>query len=117
MSANDYLFLTKEGYKYILSHRDADTDAELERWEFDGLEEALARAEEELGAIEYGLVLGLGVKLKGAGKKPNQEKLPCQWEKIKSEELNGFTFSRWWEEGEKELRNFIQSLVEKKEVK
>lgn len=65
MSANDYLHLTKEGEKYVLSHRDADTDAELERWEFDGLEEALAKAEEEQGEIEYGVVLGFGVKLKG----------------------------------------------------
>jgi hypothetical protein len=80
MSANDYLFLTKEGSKYVLSHRDADTNAELERWEFKKLEEALAKAEEEQGAIEYGLVLGFGVELKGAGKKPNQEKLPCQIE-------------------------------------
>ena len=80
MSANDYLFLTKEGSKYILSHRDADINAEFERWEFDKLEEALAKAEEEQGAIEYGLVLGFGVELKGAGKKPSQEKLPCQME-------------------------------------
>ena len=65
MSANDYLFLTKEGSKYILSHRDADTNAELERWEFAELEEALAKAEEEQGAIEYGLVFGEGIKLKG----------------------------------------------------
>jgi len=76
MSANDYLFLTIEGNKYILSHRDADTNAELERWEFKKLEEALAKAEEEQGAIEYGLVLGFGVELKGAGKKPNQVKTP-----------------------------------------
>ena len=80
MSANDYLLLTREGDKYILSHRDADTGAEIKRWEFDELEEALAKAEEEQGAIEYGLVLGFGVELKGAGKKPNQEKLPCQIE-------------------------------------
>ena len=80
MSANDYLYLTKEGEKYILSHRDADTDAEMERWEFEELEEALAKAEEEQGPVEYGLVLGFGVELKGAGKKPSQEKLPCQME-------------------------------------
>ena len=65
MSANDYLFLTKEGGKYILSHRDADTNAEIERWEFDKLKEALAKAEEEQGEIEYGLVFGEGIKLKG----------------------------------------------------
>ena len=64
MSANDYLFLTKEGYKYILSHRDADTDNEFERWEFAELEEALAKAEEEQGPVEYGVVLGFGVNLK-----------------------------------------------------
>ena len=68
MSANDYLFLTKEGDKYILSHRDADTDAELERWEFEELEEALAKAEEEQGPVEYGLVLGFGIKIRGGGK-------------------------------------------------
>ena len=67
MSANDYLFLTKEGEKYVLSHCDADTNAEFERWEFDELEEALARAEEEQGRVEYGIVLGFGVKLKGEG--------------------------------------------------
>ena len=49
MSANDYLLLTKRGNKYRLSHRDADTNAEFERWEFDKLEEALAKAEEEQG--------------------------------------------------------------------
>jgi len=65
MSANDYLYLTKKGNKFILSHRDADTDAELERWEFAELEEALAKAEEEQGPVEYGIVLGFGVKLKG----------------------------------------------------
>ena len=64
MSANDYLFLTKSGDKYILSHRDADTNAEFEHWEFAELEEALAKAEEEQGEIEYGLVFGEGVKLK-----------------------------------------------------
>ena len=64
MSANDYLFLTKSGDKYILSHRDADTGAEIKRWEFDELEEALAKAEEEQGRVEYGIVLGFGVKLK-----------------------------------------------------
>ena len=64
MSANDYLFLTIEGNKYILSHRDADTDAEMERWEFDELEEALAKAEEEQGRVEYGIVLGFGVNIK-----------------------------------------------------
>ena len=64
MSANDYLYLTKEGEKYILSHRDADTDAEMERWEFDELEEALAKAEEEQGRVEYGIVLGFGVNIK-----------------------------------------------------
>ena len=68
MSANDYLYLTKEGSKYILSHRDADTDAELERWEFEELEEALAKAEEEQGPVEYGLVLGFGIKIRGGGK-------------------------------------------------
>lgn len=80
MSANDYLFLTIEGNKYILSHRDADTNAEFERWEFDKLEEALAKAEEEQGPVEYGIVLGFGVKLKSEGKKQSQEKLPCQTE-------------------------------------
>jgi hypothetical protein len=64
MSANDYLLLTREGNKYILSHCDADTNAEFERWEFDELEEALAKAEEEQGRVEYGVVLGFGVKLK-----------------------------------------------------
>ena len=64
MSANDYLYLTKKGDKFILSHRDADTDAELERWEFDEIEEALAKAEEEQGRVEYGIVLGFGVNLK-----------------------------------------------------
>ena len=67
MSANDYLFLTKEGYKYIISHRDADTATEFERWEFNKLEEALAKAEEEQGPVEYGIVLGFGVKLKKKG--------------------------------------------------
>lgn len=47
MSANDYLLLTKRGNKYRLSHRDADTNAEFEHWEFAELEEALAKAEEE----------------------------------------------------------------------
>ncbi len=65
MSANDYLYLTRKGSKYILSHRDADTDAEFERWEFEELEEALAKAEEEQGPVEYGLVLKEGVELKG----------------------------------------------------
>ena len=69
MSANDYLFLTIEGNKYILSHRDADTNAEFERWEFSKLEEALAKAEEEQGRVEYGVVLGFGVKLKKKGVK------------------------------------------------
>ena len=64
MSANDYLLLTKRGNKYRLSHRDADTNAEFEHWEFAELEEALAKAEEEQGEIEYGLVFGEGVKLK-----------------------------------------------------
>ena len=64
MSANDYLLLTKKGNKYRLSHRDADTNAEFERWEFAELEEALTKAEEEQGAIEYGLVFGEGIKLK-----------------------------------------------------
>jgi len=68
MSANDYLFLTIEGNKYILSHRDADTNAELERWEFKKLEEALAKAEEKQGPVEYGLVLGFGIKIRGGGK-------------------------------------------------
>ena len=64
MSANDYLLLTKRGNKYRLSHRDADTNAEFEHWEFAELEEALAKAEEEQGEIEYGLVIGEGVKPK-----------------------------------------------------
>ena len=64
MSANDYLYLTKKGDKFILSHRDADTATDFERWEFNKLEEALARAEEEQGRVEYGVVLGFGVKLK-----------------------------------------------------
>lgn len=68
MSANDYLYLTKKGDKFVLSHRDADTDAELERWEFEELEEALAKAEEEQGPVEYGLVLGFGIKIRGGGK-------------------------------------------------
>ena len=72
MSANDYLFLTKEGSKYILSHRDADTNLDFERWEFDELEEALAKAEEEQGAIEYGLVFGEGIKLKGKKEVKNE---------------------------------------------
>jgi len=69
MSANDYLFLTREGEKYVLSHRDADTDAEFKRWEFDEIEEALAKAEEEQGRVEYGIVLEFGVKLKKKGVK------------------------------------------------
>lgn len=36
------------------------------------------------------------------------------WKKMKSEELNGFTFDRWWKEGEIELENFIQSLLKNK---
>lgn len=104
MSANDYLLLTREGEKYVLSHRDADTNLDFERWEFDELEEALAKAEEEQDLVEYGLRLKL-------------EKRGNKWKKIKFEEINGPTFSRWWEEGEKGLRDFIQSLVEKKGVK
>jgi len=59
MSSNDYLLLTKKGNKYRLTHRDADSDVEYSTWEFERLEEALKRAEEEQGMIEYGLVLKL----------------------------------------------------------
>jgi hypothetical protein len=59
MSSNDYLLLTKRGNKYRLAHRDADSDVEYGVWEFSRLEEALERAEEEQGMIEYGLRLGL----------------------------------------------------------
>jgi len=71
MSSNDYLLLTKRGNKYRLTHRDADSDVEYGVcrdadsdveygvWEFSRLEEALERAEEEQGMIEYGLRLGL----------------------------------------------------------
>lgn len=59
MSSNDYLLLTKKGNKYRLAHRDVDTDAEFEHWEFTKLEKALAKAEEEQEAIEYGLLIKL----------------------------------------------------------
>ena len=59
MSSNDYLLLAKKGNKYVLTHRDADSDVEYGVWEFKRLEEALERAEEEQGMIEYGLRLKL----------------------------------------------------------
>ena len=33
------------------------------------------------------------------------------WKEIKSKKLNDFTLDQWWEEGRKELENFIQSLL------
>jgi hypothetical protein len=132
MSANDYLYLTKKGDKFVLSHRDADTDAELERWEFNGLEEALARAEEEQGRVEYGIVFGFGVKLKGEGKKPSQEKLPSfeQVAPLKlrkgqkcwlcKKEIKGawcYNGYHWWHPAckEKDTQRVIREYLKKKE--
>ena len=55
----------QKGDKFILSHQDADTGLDFERWEFKNLEEALAKAEEEQDLVEY----GLRFKLKKRGNK------------------------------------------------
>ena len=33
------------------------------------------------------------------------------WKKIKTKELNNFTFHKWWEEGEKEVRKFTERII------
>ena len=33
------------------------------------------------------------------------------WKKIKTKELNNFTFHKWWEEGEKEARKFTERII------
>ncbi len=37
------------------------------------------------------------------------------WQKIKFPELNGFVFDEWWYEGGKELKNFIESLLQQQQ--
>jgi len=64
MSANNYIFIEKtEKDKYLVTHRDADTDVSLgEIAEVDNLESAVNKANDwqiDNGPVEYGLQIVL----------------------------------------------------------